>query len=144
MGTKDDVAFALAVVTRFLKENTIVSNVARLPAGCRRFLAKYKEQELRQIEEDLKEHSTRIKRVADEDDKDLIISGTADGVEKGTKFVQGLASKVRSEKLFLNKPGMRKMLGQSKGKKLLSLLENENKCVIEHCISEKYESSKKV
>ena len=143
VGTKDDVLFALAAVTRFLKENTIVSNVVRLPTGCRRFLAKYREQELRQIEEDLKEYSTRIKRVADEDDEDLIISGTTDGVEKGTRLVQDLASKVRSEKLFLNKPGMRKVLGQSKGKELLSLLENENKCVIEHYISEKYESSKK-
>ena len=143
MGTKDDVAFTLAAVTRFLKENTIVSNVVRLPKGCRRFFAKYREQELRQIEEDLKEHSTRIKRVAHEDDADLIISGTTDGVEKGTKLVQDLASKVRSERLFLNKPGMRKVLGQSKGKKLLSLLENENKCVIEHYISEKYDSLKK-
>ena len=143
VGTKDDVSFALAAVTRFLKENTIVSNVVKLPTGRRRFLAKYREQELRQIEEDLKEHSTRIKRVADEVDEDLIISGTTDGVEKGTKLVQDLAFKVRSEKLFLNKPGMRKLLGQSKGKKLLSLLENENKCVIEHSICEKYEPSKK-
>ena len=143
VGTKEDVPSALAAVTRFLKENTIVSNVVKLSTGCRRFLAKYREQELRQIEEDLKEYSTRIKRVADEDDEDLIISGTTEGVEKGTKLVQDLASKVRSEKLFLNKPGMRKVLGQSKGKKLLSLLENENKCVIEHYISEKYESSKK-
>lgn len=38
---------------------------------------------------------------------------------------------------------MRKVLGQNKGKKLLSLLENENKCVIQHYISEKYESLKK-
>ena len=143
VGTRDDVSFALAAVTRFLKENTIVSNAVRLPTGCRRFLAKYREQELRQIEEDLKEFSTRIKRVADEDDADLIISGMTDGVEKGTKLVQNLASKVRSERLFLNKPGMRKVLGQSKGKKLLSLLENENKCVIEHYISEKNDSSKK-
>ena len=143
VGSKEDVPLAVTAVTRFLKENTIVSNAVRLPTGCRRFLAKYREQELRQIEEDLKEYSTRIKRVADEDDEDLIISGTTDGVEKGTKLVQDLASKVRSEKLFLNKPGMRKVLGQSKGKKLLSLLENENKCVIEHYISENYESSKK-
>ena len=143
VGTKDDVPLALAAVTRFLKENTVVNNTVRLPTGCRRFLAKYREQELRQIEEDLKEYSTRIKRVVDEDDEDLIISGTTDGVEKGTKLVQDLASKVRSEKLFLDKPGMRKVLGQSKGKKLLSLLENENKCVIEHYIPEKYESSKK-
>ena len=143
VGTKDDVAFALAAVTRFFKENTIVSNAVRLPTGCRRFLAKYREQELRQIEEDLKEQSTCFQQVADENDEDLIISGTTNGVEKGTKLVQDLASKVWSEKLFLNKPGMRKVLCQSKGKKLLSLLENENKCVIEHYISEKYESSKK-
>lgn len=141
VGTKDDVSSALAAIRRFLKENTIVSNVVRLPTGCRRFLAKYREQEFRQIEEDLKEYSTRIK--LDEDDEGLSISGTTDGVQKGTKLVQDLASKVLSEKLFLNKPGMRKVLGQSKGKKLLSLMENENKCVIELYISEKYESSKK-
>lgn len=143
VGIKDEVSSALAAVMRFLKENTIVSNVVKLHTGCRRFLLKHREQELRQIEEDLKEFSTRIKRATDEDDEGLSISGTTDGVEKGTKLVQDLASKVLSEKLFLNKPGMRKVLGQSKGKKLLSLMENENKCVIEHYISEKHESSKK-
>ena len=80
--------------------------------------------------------------MADEDDEGLIISGTTDGVGKGTQLIQDLASKIVSEKLFLNKPGMRKVLGQGKGKKLLSLLENENKCVIENYISEKRESSK--
>ena len=44
-GTKDDVPFAVAAVTRFLKENTIVSNAVKLPTGCRRFLAKYREKE---------------------------------------------------------------------------------------------------
>ena len=88
VGIKDDVSFALAAVLRFLKENTIVSNVVRLPTGCRRFLAKYREQELRQIEEELREFSTRIKLVADEDDEGLSISGTTDGVEKGTKLQQ--------------------------------------------------------
>ena len=142
VGTKEEILSALAAVRRFLKENTIVSNVVRLPTGCKRFLVKYREHELRQIEEDLKKYSTRIKRVADEDDEGLIISGTTDGVGKGTQLIQDLASKIVSEKLFLNKPGMRKVLGQGKGKKLLSLLENENKCVIENYISEKRESSK--
>ena len=143
VGTKEDVSAALVTVKRFLKENTIVSNVVRLPTGCRRFLVKYREQEFRRIEEDLKESSTRIKQMADEEDEGLIISGTTDGVDKGTKLIQDLASKILSEKLFLNKPGMRKVLGQSKGKKLLSLLENENGCVIENYISEKHESSMK-
>ncbi|KAL9972377.1 hypothetical protein ACROYT_G018663 [Oculina patagonica] len=143
VGTKEDVSFALGAVKRFLKENTIVSNVVGLQRGCRRFLAKYREQELRQIEDGLKEHFTRIKGIDGEGDEDLVISGTTDGVDKGTNLIEDLASKVARQKVFLNKPGMRKVLDRSKGKKLMSLLESENNCVIEHFVPPKDDSSKK-
>ena len=42
-GRKEDVTSALRSVKRFLKENTIVSEVVELTTGCRRFLAKYRE-----------------------------------------------------------------------------------------------------
>ena len=143
VGTKEDVSFALGAVKRFLKENTIVNDVVVLPRGCRRFLSKFREQELRKIEDGLKEHFTRIKGVEGKDDEDLVVSGTTDGVDKATNLIQDLASKVVRRKVFLNKPGMRKVLDRSKGKKLLSLLENENKCVIEHFVPEKDAASKK-
>ena len=143
VGTMEDVSFALGAVKRFLKENTIVNNVVVLPRGCRRFLSKFREQELRKIEDGLKEHFTRIKGVEGKDDEDLVVSGTTDGVDKATNLIQDLASKVVRRKVFLNKPGMRKVLDRSKGKKLLSLLENENKCVIEHFVPEKDAASKK-
>ncbi len=144
VGTKEDVSSALRAVKCFLKENSIVNNVVELPRGCRRFLAKYQKQELRKIENELKEHFTCIKGMTDEDDGDLIISGTADGVNKGTNLIQDLASNVVHRKVFLNKPGMRKVLDKSKGKKMLSLLENENSCVIEHFVPRKDDSSKKL
>ncbi|KAL9972371.1 hypothetical protein ACROYT_G018656 [Oculina patagonica] len=143
VGTKDDVSFAFGAVKRFLKENTIVSKVVGLPRGSRRFLAKYREQELRQIEDGLKEDFTRIKGMTGEDYEDLVITGTTDGVDKGAKLIQDLASKVACRKVFLNKPGMRKVLVRSKGKKMLSLLENENKCIIEHFVPQKDDLSKK-
>lgn len=143
VGTKEDVSFALGAVKRFLKENTIVSSAVTLPRGCRRFLTKHREQELRRIEEELKEYSTRIKRVTSEDNEDLVVSGTTDGVQRGTSLIQNLASKVVNRKVFLNKPGMRKVLDRSQGKKLLSLLENETECVIEKFILPKDDSSKK-
>ena len=143
VGTKEDVLFALEAVERFLKDNTIVSSVVELPRGCKRYLAKYRVQEIHQIEDELKEHFTRIKGMEGEDD-DLVVSGTPEGVNKGTNLIEDLASKVSSRKVFLNKPGMRKVLDRSKGKKLLSLLENEHKCVIEHFVPKKNASSKKL
>lgn len=143
VGTKDDVLFALGAVKRFLKENTIVSIVVSLPRGCRRFLTRHREKELRQIEEELKDYSTRVKRVASENDEDLVVSGTTDGVQRCTSLIQNLASKIVNQKILLNKPGMRRVLDRSQGKKLLSLLENENKCVIEQFIHPKDDSSKK-
>ena len=136
-GAKEDISFALGAVKRFLKENTIVSNVVRLPTGCRRFLVKYREQDLRQIQEDLKEHSTRLRGMTGEDEEDLVVSGTTNGVEKAMKLIQDLASKVESQKVPVSKPGMRKVLDRSKGKKLLGMLENENKCVIEYVVPRK-------
>ncbi|XP_078371828.1 protein mono-ADP-ribosyltransferase PARP14-like isoform X2 [Oculina patagonica] len=143
VGTKKGVSFALEAVKRFLKENTIVSKVVELPRGCKRFLAKYQEQELRQIEDELKEHFTRIKGIASKDYEDLVISGTTDGVDKAAILIQDLASKVARQTFLLNKPGMRKLLERSKTKKMLSLLENENRCVIEHFVPLKDATSKK-
>ena len=131
-GRKEDVSSALGYVNRFLKENTIVSEVVELPRGCRRFLVKYREQDLRQIQEELRKYSTLIKGIAGDNDEDMIASGTTDGVDKGTKMIQDLAMTVENQKVPVNKPGMRKALNRSQGKKMLTLLENENKCIIEH------------
>ena len=133
VGVKEDVPVAVKAVKRFLTENTIISSAVTLPKGCRRFLVKYCEQELRQIQEELKEYSTRIKGLAEEDEEHLVVSGTSCGVDKAKELIQDLASKVQSQKVPVSKPGMRKVLDRSKGKKLLSMLENENKCVIEYC-----------
>ncbi|XP_022795893.1 poly [ADP-ribose] polymerase 14-like [Stylophora pistillata] len=133
LGVKEDVSDVVKAVNRFLEENTIISSVVTLPKGCRRFLVKYREQELRQIQEELKEYSTRIKSLVDEDEKDLIVSGTTCGVDKATELIQDLASKVQSQKMLVSKPGMRKVLDRGKGQKLLAMLENENECVIEYC-----------
>ena len=132
VGLKEDVSVAVKAVKRFLAENTIVSTVVTLPKGCRRFLVKYREPELRQIQEDLKEHSTRIKSLADEGKQGLVVSGTTCGVDKAKELIQDLASKVQIQKMPVSKPGMRKMLDGSKGKKLLGMLENENNCVVEY------------
>ena len=137
VGLKEDVSVAVKAVKRFLAENTIVSTVVTLPKGCRRFLVKYREPELRQIQEDLKEHSTRIKSLADEGKQGLVVSGTTCGVDKAEELIQDLASKVQSQKMPVSKPGMRKMLDGSKGKKLLGMLENENNCVVEYFLPNK-------
>ena len=136
-GKKEDVASALRNVRRFLKENTIVSEVVELTKGCRRFLAKYREHDLRQIQEELNKHSTLIKGIEGDKDEDVVVTGTIDGVAKGKKMIRDLASTVESQKVPLDKPGMRKALNRSKGKKILALLENENKCVVEYCNADK-------
>ena len=85
----------------------------------------------------MNKHSTLIKGIEGDEDEDVVVTGTIDGVAKGTKMIQDLASTVECQKVPLNKPGMRKALNRSKGKKILALLENENKCVIEYVNAEK-------
>ena len=136
-GEKREVSVGLESVTRFLNENTIISQVLELPVGCRRFLAKYREQNLRQIQEELNKSSTIFKGIAECDEDGVIVTGTSDGVEKGMKMIRDLASTVEKKKIPLNKPGMRKNLHRCKGKKLLALLESESKCVIEYFDVEK-------
>ena len=143
VGRKKDISSAFAYIKRFLKENTIVSEKVELPRGCRRFLARYREQDLRKMQEELNKHSTVIKGMAGDGDEDVVVSGTTDGIEKGMKMIRDLGSTVESQKVPVNKPGMRKALNRSKGKKMLALLENEIKCVIEHFNAEEDVSLKK-
>ena len=143
-GKKDDVSVALKSVRRFLNENTIISKVLELPKGCRRFLAKHREQKLRQIQEELNKNSTVFKGIAECDEDGVIVTGPSDGVERGMKMLQDLASTVEKKKIPVNKPGMRKNLNRVKGKKMLALMERENKCAIEYFDSEKDISSSSV
>ena len=143
-GKREDVSIALKSVRRFLNENTIISKVLELPIGCRRFLAKHREQKLRQIQEELNKSSTVFKGIAECDEDGFIVTGPRDGVERGMKMIQDLASTVEQKKIPVNKPGMRKNLNRIKGKKMLALLESENKCVIEYFDSEKDISSSSV
>ena len=143
-GKREDVSIAVKSVRRFLNENTIISKVLELPMGCRRFLAKHREHKLRQIQEELNKNSTVVKGIAECDGDGVIVTGTSDGVERGMKMIQDLASTVEKKKIPLNKPGMRKNLNRSKGKKLLALVESESKCVIEYFDDQKDFSSSSV
>ena len=143
-GKREDLSIALKSVKRFLNENTIISKVLELPKGCRRFLAKHREQKLRQIQEELSKNSTDFKGIAECDEDGVIVTGPSDGVERGMKMIQDLASTVEKTKIPVNKPGMRKNLNRVKGKKMLALMESENKCVIEYFDSEKNISSSSV
>ena len=100
-GKREDVSIALKSVRRFLNENTIISKVLELPKGCRRFLAKHREQKLRQIQEELNKNSTVFKGIAECDEDGVIITGPSDGVERGIKTIQDLASTVEKKRFLL-------------------------------------------
>lgn len=131
-GKRKDISSAVKRIERFFAENTIVSKVVEIPMGCRRFLVKYREKELRQIQEQLNKFSTVIKGVEGDRDVQVVVSGTTDGVSRGVKMIKDLASNIESQRVPVNKPGMRKALAREKGMKILALLENEHKCIIEH------------
>ena len=139
-GRREDVTTALKSVKGFFNENTIVSEVLDVPRGSRKFLSKYQENELRIIEEELNKYSTVIKGIAE--DEDVVVTGTNEGVDKAMEEIYNLASKVESQKVPIEKPGMRRVLNRNNGRKMLNLLENENKCVIEFFDGEKDASSK--
>ena len=141
-GRREDVTTALKSVKGFFNENTIVSEVLDLPRGSRKFLSKYQEHELRIIKEELNKYSTVIKGIAE--DEDVVVTGTNEGVDKAMEEIYNLASKVESQKVAIEKPGMRRVLNRNNGRKMLNLLENENKCVIEFFDGEKDASSKDV
>lgn len=141
-GRREDVTTALRSVKGFLNENTIVSEVLELPRGSRRFLSKYREHELRINQEELKKYCTVIKGIAE--DEEVVVTGTNEGVKKAMENVYNLASQVESQKVPIDKPGMRRVLNRNNGRKMLNLLENENNCVIEFFEGEKDASSKDV
>ena len=90
----------------------------------------------------MNKYCTVIKGIAE--DEEVVVTGTNEGVIKAMDNVYNLASQVESQKVPIDKPGMRRVLNRNNGRKMLNLVENENNCVIEFFDGEKDASSKDV
>ncbi|XP_068729497.1 protein mono-ADP-ribosyltransferase PARP14-like [Montipora capricornis] len=132
VGINEDVSRALVNVKNFFQENTFMTKVVKIPKGCKRFLVKHREQDLQQLKEKLNQFSTVIKGMERDEEEDVVVSGPTGGVSIGVDMIENLASLVQSQNVLIDKPGTQKALSRNKGKKMLALLENDFKCVIEH------------
>ena len=130
VGAKEDVQAAFEEISGFFKENTIVSKILPLPPGSTRFLFKHVKDKVDAIQQKFKSHSVLIKE-SKEVDEGVMVSGTAEGAELAMKKLQDVSASISQKTLKIDKPGMRKFFNEGKGVKLLSLVENEHKCIID-------------
>ena len=130
VGAKEDAQTAFKEISGFFKENTIVSKILPLPRGSTRFLFKHMKDRVDAIQQKFKSNSVLIKE-SKEVNEGVMVSGTAEGVELAMKKLQYVSASILQKTLKIDKPGMRKFFNEGKGVKLLSLVENEHKCVID-------------
>ena len=125
----DDVEELVSEIESFFADHTIVTQVIALSEGARRFIFKHRKDKLDTIQREFQSQSVFLKEK--EDLGEIHLSGTAEGVAGATRKLRNIIDSIKEKVVAIDKPGMSEFLAEGKGAKLLSLVENENKCTID-------------
>ena len=128
-GFRDDVTKVIKKLNTFLKNNRIEEE--RFVCGSdimRRYLLELRQEDLRTIENQLKDFVVSIKK--GEDDDDFVISGNAEGLKRVGKKIKALMISTDFKTFEVKQPGLRKFLDGGKGDWLVKSVEKEQDCAI--------------
>ena len=128
-GFRDDVTEVIKKLNAFLKNNRIEEE--RFVCGSdilRRYLLELRQEDLRTIENQLKDFVVSIKK--GEDDDDFVISGNAEGLKRVGKKIKALMISTDFKTFEVKQPGLRKFLDGGKGDWLVKSVEKEQDCAI--------------
>ena len=126
----DDVEELVAEIESFFAEYTILTQVIPLSEGAKRFIFKHRKDKLETIQREFQSQSVLLKE-GKEDLGGIPLSGTAEGVAGAARKLGNIIDSIKEKVVAIDKPGMSEFLSEGKGAKLLSLVENENKCTID-------------
>ena len=128
-GFRNDVTEVIKKLNTFLKNNRIEEE--RFVCGSdilRRYLLELRQEDLRTIENQLKDFVVSIKK--GEDDDDFVISGNAEGLKRVGKKIKALMISTDFKTFEVKQPGLRKFLDGGKGDWLVKSVEKEQDCAI--------------
>ena len=129
-GFRQDVTEAVKKMRDFLKGQKATDGQFRLDSSIlRTFFNDYYKDDLRAIEDELSQYGVNIS--VDESGSLIRFSGTEEGVREVEERMYVLQDKIKEKCFVISTPGMRNLLAQNEGKRLIETVERDCKCVIE-------------
>ena len=128
-GFRNDVTEVIKKLSTFLKNNRIEQE--RFVCGSdimRRYLLELRHEDLRTIENQLKDFVVSIKKGKDDDD--FVISGNTEGLKRVGKKIDALINSTDFKTFEVKQPGLRKFFDGGKGDRLVKSVEKEQDCAI--------------
>ena len=128
-GFRDDVTEVIKKLNAFLKNNRIEEE--RFVCGSdimRRYLLELRQEDLRTIENQLKDFVVSIKKGKDNDD--FVISGNTEGLKRVGKKIDALMNSTDFKTFEVKQPGLRNFFDGGKGDRLVKSVEKEQDCAI--------------
>ena len=128
-GFRDDVAEVIKKLNTFLENNCIREERFLCTSDImRRYLLEQRQEDLRTIENQLKDFVVSIKKGNDNDD--FIISGNREGLKGVRKKIDALINSTELKTLEVKQPGLRKYFDSGKGDQLVKSVEKDQDCAI--------------
>ena len=128
-GFRDDVTEVIKKLNTFLENNCIREESFVCTSDImRRYLLELRQEDLRTIENQLKDFVVSIKKGKDNDD--FVISGNTEGLKRVGKKIKALMISTDFKTFEVKQPGLRKFFDSGKGDWLVKSVEKEQDCAI--------------
>ena len=128
-GFRDDVTEVIKKLNTFLENNCIREESFVCTSDImRRYLLELRQEDLRTIENQLKDFVVSIKKGKDDDD--FVISGKREGLKRAGKKLYSLMDSTEFKTFEVKQPGLRKYFDSGKGDRLVKLVERDQDCAI--------------
>ena len=128
-GFRDDVTEVIKKLNTFLENNCIREESFVCTSDImRRYLLELRQEDLRTIENQLKDFVVSIKKGKDNDD--FVISGNIEGLKRAGKKLDALMDSTELKTFEVKQPGLRKYFDSGKGDRLVKLVEKDQDCAV--------------
>ena len=129
-GFQDDVKEVIRKLTTFLEDNCVREEQFLCSSEiARRYLAEFRQEDLRSIEDNLKDFEVKIKKGKDDDD--FVISGNRKSLTDVRRQLKALIDDTVSKDFDVKQPGLRRYFESEKGDSLVKLVEKNQDCAIQ-------------
>ena len=129
-GFRDDVMEGMKKLNTFLENNCIRDERFVCSSQIvRRYLAELRQEDLRSIENQLKNFEVTINKGKGNEDFD--ISGNKEGLIRARRKLDALIKNIASETFDVKQPGLRKFFESGKGDRLVKSVEKDHSCAIQ-------------
>ena len=128
-GFRDDVTEVIKKLNTFLENNFIMNEHFVCTSDMRKYLVEFRQEDLRSIEDQLKDFAVTIEVGQSGDDFD--ISGNREGLKRVRKKIDALIDTTEVNTFEVIEPGLRKYFDSGKGDRFVKSVEKDHDCAIQ-------------